>query len=140
MARKHPPTFAEIAAEARLGASDAARPRDARPGRFGRDGALYDPQGRRVELVESEISPDDAVARVRAGAVLAFESCGCGGAGGGACTIAWFDSAQLTRAAERGAPAFVRGYGAPTWIDVWEGDGQSVVFAHGDVRWGTLLG
>ncbi len=138
MARKRTPTFAEIVAEARLSASDPARTRDARPGRFGRDGALYDPQGRRIELVESEITPDEAVARVRAGAVLAFESCGCGGGGG--CTIAWFDSAQLTSAAERGAPAFVRGYGAPTWIDVWEGEGHTIVFAHGDVQWGTLLG
>jgi hypothetical protein len=90
-------------------------------------------------LIASEISPARAAASVRSGALLAFESCGCGGGAGGGCTIEWFDSADVIRESPSGEPAFVQRFGSPTWIDLWSGEGRQVVFAHGDIEWGSIL-
>jgi hypothetical protein len=52
----------------------------------------------------------------------------------------WPSSADADDAAALGKPTFSDEYGSPAWIDVWESDDQSVVFLHGDVRWGTIAG
>ena len=140
MARKRIATFVDIVAEVKLSAADRAQSRAAKDMRFGsigRDGALDDRQGRRMTRSTSELTPAEAAVLVRDGAGIAFESCGCGGDSG--CAISWAGPAEAAAAAHRGAPSYVRGYGAPSWIDLWQGDGARVVFLHGDVRWGDLF-
>ena len=140
MARKSGATFAEIVAEVKLSAADRAHSlaaKDRRPGGIGRDGALYDRQGRRMTKSTPDLAPTEAVILVRDGAGVAFESCGCGGDSG--CTVSWAGPDEAAAAAFEGAPVFVRGNGAPSWIDLWEGDGVRVVFLHGDLRWGALF-
>jgi hypothetical protein len=44
------------------------------------------------------------------------------------------------KAVSAGKPQFTDEYGSPTWIDMWVGEGESVIFLHGDVRWGNLAG
>lgn len=39
----------------------------------------------------------------------------------------------------RGSRRVVRGYGAPTWIDLWVSETSTVVFLHGDVVWDEVL-
>lgn len=108
-----------------------------RPGKFNLGGDLFDPSGARLTLRTSEITPAQAADAVRDGAILAFESCGCGGGIGG-CEIEWFDFADHARGIPGGVPTFVNEYGSPTWIDLWSGE-RPVVFAHGDVKWGSIL-
>ena len=110
-----------------------------RPGAFNLAGELFDPRGVLLRLATSEITPDQAADSMRGGALLVFESCGCGGGPGGGCEIEWFDSADVVRATLRSEPTFVRGFGSPTWIDLWSGKDRQVVFAHGDVKWGSIL-
>lgn len=124
-------TFAEIAAEARAVPPPAP---DVRPGRFNAVGELFTPDG--VHVVRTgEVTPVEARSLVMAGALLAFEDCGCGGRAGG-CAPRWVSGAVASVAAQAGVPSFVKGQGAPTWLDLWESEGTLVVFAHGDVVWG----
>jgi hypothetical protein len=142
VAKKFKKSFSEIAADIRVKAdSDIGRRGGppTRPGTFNLAGEFFDPTGVLLRLATSEITPDQAANAVRNGALLAFESCGCGGGPGGGCKIQWFDSADLGRAKLHGEPTFVRGFGSPTWIDLWSGDDRQVVFAHGDVKWGSIL-
>lgn len=71
-----------------------------------------------------------------AGAYLAFEGRGCGGSAG--CRTEWVAPEVRAQISDR-KPRFVKGYGSPTWIDCWSGDGGFVVYAHGDVAWGDAL-
>jgi hypothetical protein len=142
VAKKFKQSFSEIVADIRVKADSGLNRRGGpppRPGAFNLAGELFDPSGVLLRLATSEITPDQAADSVRGGALLAFESCGCGGGPGGGCEIEWFDSADVDRANPHGEPTFVRGFGSPTWIDLWSGDGRQVVFAHGDVKWGSIL-
>ena len=141
MAKKFKQSFSEIVADIRVKADSDLNRRGGPPrrGAFNLAGELFDTSGVLLRLAASEISPDQAADSVRRGALLAFESCGCGGGPGGGCEIEWFDSADVGRANLHGTPTFVRGFGSPTWIDLWSGDDRQVVFAHGDVKWGSIL-
>ena len=142
MAKKFKQSFSGIVADVRVKADSDRNRRGApqpRPGGFNLDGEFFDPSGVLLRLAASEITPDQAADSVRSGALLAFESCGCGGVPGGGCKIEWFDSADVGRANLYGEPTFVRGFGSPTWIDLWLGNDRQVVFAHGDVKWGSML-
>jgi hypothetical protein len=142
VAKKFKQSFSEMVADMRVKADSDLNRRGgppSRPGAFNLAGELFDPRGVLLRLAASEITPDQAADSVRGGALLAFESCGCGGGSGGGCEIEWFDSADFVRANLRGEPAFVRGFGSPTWIDLWSGNDRQVVFAHGDVKWGSIL-
>lgn len=141
MVRKFRPTFSEIAADARLRpqGSEVRGAHGVRPGRFNLAGEFFDPSGSRLDLSETEISPAEALAVVKAGALLAFEACGCGGDGLGGCEIEWFESKDIADSIGTGEPVFVNLHGSPTWIDLWSGQDRRVVFAHGDVRWGSVL-
>lgn len=142
MAKKFKQSFIDIVADLRVkGDSDRYRrggPQP-RPGGFNLAGEFFDPSGVLLRLAASEIAPDQAADSVRGGALLAFESCGCGGVPGGGCKIECFDSADVVRANLHGEPTFVRGFGSPTWIDLWSANDRQVVFAHGDVKWGSML-
>lgn len=125
-------SFAEIVADvaAERSASEPERDPIEWPGTFDGAGDLTDPDGRHLERI-GRITPKQASAAVSAGALLAFEGCGCGGYVG--CQPTWLD--EEARGALMGKPRFTKRYGAPTWIDLWRGDGVEVVLAHGDVEW-----
>ncbi len=124
-------TFAEILVEAKA----APKSRVVGLGGVNADGDFFDPSGNLLVLV-GEISPERAQELVAQGALLAFEGCGCGGSAG--CAAEWFQAPILHALASK-KPRFVKGYGSPTWIDLWESDAGSVVYAHGDVEWGDVL-
>lgn len=71
------------------------------------------------------------------GAEVAFEACGCGG--GGQCKPYWPEKAKIKALSRSSLPQMSPRPTAPTWIDVWAGDGTTVVFCHGDITWGSLL-
>jgi len=124
----------EIAEQARVRSEASADCGAAvRPGGFNLVGTFFDPDGHPVERV-GELSPGEARAAVAAGALLAFEGCGCGGSASG-CEPEWASAEACSSLARGGAPRLVKGYGSPTWIDLWTGGTRSVVFLHGDVRW-----
>jgi len=125
-------TFAEIMAEAK---SEPKAERVVRPGGFNTDGEFFDLAGNLLTRV-GEVSPKQAQELVANGALLAFEGCGCGGSAG--CKAEWIESSVRDGLATM-RPRFVKGYGSPTWIDFWQGEERSVVYAHGDVEWGEAL-
>jgi len=107
-----------------------------RPGTFNLDGDFFTPEGGLIRRARAKVTPGEATTLVRLGARVAFEGCGCGGGGG--CTPSWPDPEDIAKTVAAGAPRFTNKYGSPTWIDVWTGEGESVVFLHGDVQWGNL--
>lgn len=113
--------------------------RDAvRRGTFNLNGDFFTPEGVLLRRTKVEVTPSKATSLALLGARVAFEGCGCGGGGG--CTPSWPDRSDAAKAAAAGKPQFTGEYGSPTWIDVWNGGAETVVFLHGDVRWGTLTG
>ena len=133
MAIKRKPTFAEIVENVR---ATPKTPITVRPGTFNADGQFFDPSGTLLARTSS-ISESVAADLVADGALVVFESCGCGGGGG--CIPEWIDTDGLNRLRTADKPRFVRGYGSPTWIDHWTGAAGEVVFLHGDVEWGGVL-
>ena len=78
----------------------------------------------------------EALRAVQEGALVAWDSCGCGGG----CRLVWPDTASLQRMAK--TPPEVRDskqyFGALTgWRSA---DGRYLVVANGEVRWGEELG
>ena len=130
--RRGEPTFREIVGEERSRPPVPRRP--VVPGTFDLDGQLYGPSSDRLTKVRAEITPAQARSFVDAGALVAYEGCGCGGWHG--CVPSWFRPDELPAGVP---PRFVKGLGSPTWIDRWESDVSVVVFLHGDVEWGDAL-
>lgn len=131
MARKK--TFAEIAAEAM---AEPKPERDIRLGGVNKDGEFFDLSGNLLIRI-GEVTPKKAQEFVADGASVVWEGCGCGGSSG--CPAQWIE-ARIRDGLGSVRPRFVKGYGSPTWIDLWEGDGGFVVYAHGDVEWGDAFG
>jgi hypothetical protein len=125
------PTFADIVSEVRATPAAAV---DVTAGRFSRAGQFFDPEGMLLTKTRSAISPTESVELLATGALVAFEGCGCGGFTG--CDVTWLPPESLRQS---GSPRFVTGFGSPTWIDVWTSDSSTVVFLHGDVKWGDAL-
>lgn len=131
MPAKRKQTLAEIVAEVRAAPPE---PVVVRPGAVNASGQFFDPAGALLTSQRS-IDPAQAAALVADGALVAFEGCGCGGFGGG-CQPEWADESARERLASAGSPRFVKGFGSPTWIDEWSSESSTVVFLHGDVKWG----
>ncbi|GAA2740957.1 hypothetical protein GCM10009868_05140 [Terrabacter aerolatus] len=134
-------TFTEILTEPTWSESEAARSGQhaPRPGTFNAAGDFFDPHGTRLEPVRDDVTPDEAQRLVDAGALVVHEACGCGGWGAG-CTPTWLGDERLAQLRRGPEPRFTHRSGAPTWIDVWANDERSVVYAHGDVLWGSAIG
>ena len=135
---KHKPTLSEIAQELR----DAPTPkRDgpnaARPGAHNGAGEFFDPAGLLLVVSKDSIAPDEALELARAGALIAFEGCGCGGSA--SCPIAWFSPSEVKALVEAGTPSVAKRHASWSWIDVWTSGDSVVVFAHGNVRWADLM-
>ncbi|QCR44112.1 hypothetical protein C1N91_11855 [Curtobacterium sp. SGAir0471] len=108
-----------------------------RPGTFNLAGELFTPAGARLTRRKTDISVETAAELVRAGAELAYEVCGCGG--GGPCKPVWPERAAIAVLAKSSLPSVSARPTAPTWMDVWAGDGVTAVFCHGDITWGSAL-
>lgn len=108
-----------------------------RPGTFNLAGELFTPAGDRLSRLETDISEEAAGVLVRDGAEVAFEACGCGG--GGQCKPYWPERAEIKALSRSSLPQVSSRPTAPTWIDVWAGDGTTAVFCHGDISWGSML-
>ena len=111
----------------------------ARPGTFNLNGDFFTLDGVHVDLANENVDPGLARNLVKDGSHVAFESCGCGGGVDG-CVPQWPDRHDAREVAAHAGPRFTGRFGAPTWIDVWRGGDEVVVFLHGDIEWGTLLG
>jgi len=130
--KRREPTFSEIVSEER--AKPVLFLTDVSSGEVNGEGKFFDPDGKLMTRVKSEITPKEARRYVNHGALVAYEGCGCGGGGG--CSPSWFTPDQLPAGVK---PRFVKGYGSPTWIDLWKSEASTVVFLHGDVEWGDAL-
>lgn len=110
-----------------------------RPGGVNGAGEFFDPDGELLHLVATSVSPGRAQRLIDAGALVVVETCGCGGGPGG-CTPQWLRDDQLLSLVGGRAPRFTGARSAPSWIDIWANDVRTVVYAHGDVSWGSALG
>jgi hypothetical protein len=137
--KRHASTFKDMLSEPTWSEIDGPKrgAQSVRPGRFNSTGDFFDLSGHVLTCTTSDVTPETAQALVDDGAVIAFEGCGCGGGNG--CGPEWFVDDALASVRGGSRPRFVRGYGSPTWIDVWTSDESTVVFAHGDVVWGSLF-
>lgn len=134
------PTFAELLKQptwSQAGARESGE-HAVRPGKYNAAGELFDPSGRPLLPQHEDITPKQAQELVRAGALVAYEGCGCGGWTG--CQPEWLDSEALSRLRSAPQPKLVGGHGAPTWIDVWSSDLEQVIYLHGDLMWGDEIG
>ncbi|MCW4602084.1 hypothetical protein ON003_11055 [Janibacter hoylei] len=133
-------TFADLVQKPTWSQTKAShRGRNAsRAGTFNQAGEFFDPDGRELRLVTEEATEAEAQACVDAGASVVAESCGCGGTEAG-CTPRWITTDQLHGLRRGAEPCFTGEHEAPSWIDVWSNDHGTVVFAHGDVSWGSAL-
>ena len=109
----------------------------ARSGTFNLAGELSTPEGARLSLVEEDVSEATAGELARPGARVAFEACGCGG--GAPCKPFWPDARTVTVVSTTSVPQVSSRPSAPTWIDVWAGGGETVIFCYGDMTWGSML-
>ena len=125
------PSMAELVAR-ELARPKVADPRLVTPGRVNREGNLCDLDGTILSLVDGEWNEEDALAAVRAGGHVAFESCGCGGG----CAPDWFGADDLREVTD--PPRAIRG-SAPSWIEIWQSQGRQIVFVHGDFAWPKLF-
>src|SRR6478735_11621475 len=131
-------TFADLVKEPTWSQGDASRKglHAPRPGRFNGAGEFFDPSGSQLKLVAGDITEEEAQRLLEAGAAIAYEACGCGGAYGD-CTPVWAPENQLRELRSGPPPKFTDRHGAPTWLDAWASKHRTVVFAHGDVSWGS---
>jgi len=127
-------SFAEIVAEVK--AEPMPEP-EVCPGGYNSAGELFDPAGNRLHRVRTKITPSQAQHHVSEGAQLAWESCGCGGWSG--CLPIWVEANIGSTLGDGSKPRFIGRHDAPTWIDLWQGDGGPVVYAHGDMKWAEAL-
>jgi hypothetical protein len=97
---------------------------------------LVAPDGRAFERVD-ELTPAGAMDLVRAGARVAWDSCGCLG---GFCDLVWFDPADGPRLYAAGPPILHTKKGTDGELTYWRSpDGPILVLATYDVRWGRFM-
>jgi hypothetical protein len=137
--KKRPdPTFKDLLSEPTWSETEASRQGQhaIRPGKFNQAGEFHSPDGKRLELTDDELTPGEAQRHISEHALLAYEGCGCGGVA--ECAPVWATAKELAQLKSGPKPRLVKGHGAPTWVDLWTDGTRKVVFAHGDVDWGSL--
>lgn len=101
---------------------------------------LRAPDGRSFVETDEELTPEAAQALAAAGAVVAWDSCGCQGY----CGLEWFDPARTARLVADGPPELVPSSRKMPHVagrlSAWRSDdGQMLVLATREVRWGRAL-
>lgn len=110
----------------------AATPAPRTPMRGLNGDCLLAPDGRTYRLADARLSPRRAYELVVAGAVVAFDDCGCDGF----CGLAWADHDKLQRLVRHGPPRVRRKGKGFSSLEEWRTDsGDPLVVARGDVRW-----
>lgn len=132
-------TFAELIRQPTWSERDAAEParHGVRPGQYNTAGELFDLNGLALVRIRQDLTPRQAQALLAEGALVAHESCGCGG--WTRCQPDWLSNDALSRLRATAEPPQLAGRDAPTWIDLWSSDTGPVIYLHGDVRWGGEL-
>ena len=131
MMRRQSQTMAEIVDELRSQRLEAVEEPSEVDGLVGPDGDVF-------VSVQTEVSPDQAVRAIRAGALVVWDRCGCGGY----CGLDWLDAdrRQVLLTAER--PRIGRRPKKGRWgnVSLWmSGSGIQLLLAEAHVRWGTEL-
>jgi len=128
------PSFSEIV-DAVKSSPRVVAPEPTEPGVYP-DGSVLAPGGRRYLRVAIDISPDGAWTAASAGAIAAWDPCGCGGY----CGLTWFDESDLAGMAVSGRPTIRRTKRAYGSISEYRSDdGRPLLFVEGDVRWGDFF-
>lgn len=111
-------------------------PEPKRPG-IGEDGVLTDPDGREYRRVSDEVGPARALELATAGAVVAWDPCGCGGY----CGFDWFNADDVSTMVASGPPTIKNNKRHRGNISEWRSDpGVTLLLAQDDVRWSDLMG
>ena len=126
--RRERQTFAEIVAEERR------KPRLSDLDRYGPgftlDRRLVAPDGRVYVRTDEDVTAEQAVELLRAGAAVVLDSCGCAGG----CPLEWPGPDEVERLCAAGRPVTPkRGLGE---LYSWRSeDGHALIYVAGDVRW-----
>ncbi len=127
-------TFAEIVAAVESDVPVPSKDSAISPGRFSGD-TLYDLAGHALREVDDHaLDPAEIRDAVLAGALLAWDSCGCGGYCN---TLKWPDPESLLREASSAIPRFRKNH--PARVTRLRGEGGDVLLVAGDLRWGDLF-
>ncbi|MBO9555898.1 hypothetical protein [Cellulomonas sp.] len=101
------------------------------------DGVLTDPDGREYRRVEDTLTANRALALAAAGAVVVWDSCGCGGY----CGFEWFSAQDVKAMAASGAPVIRNTKRARGNVSEWRSrSGDVLLLAEDDVRWAGRMG
>ena len=132
--QRRQPSFSEIV-DAVKSSPQGVPPVPTEPGVYP-DGIVLAPGGRRYVVAATDISPADAWADAAAGAIAAWDPCGCGGY----CGLTWFDEADVAGMAAAGRPTIRRTKRAHGSISEYRSDdGRILLLVEGDVRWGEFF-
>jgi hypothetical protein len=128
-------TFANIVAEVK---ATPAVPKDVPIGPS-RDGRSWgDLDGHEYTLVDAELEPDRAVDLLKHGALVVYDSCGCGGWCGSG--LDWLDPADRTELMSADPPRV--GFSKKAWgrLSEWRSpSGRVLIEAAVNVRWGDRI-
>jgi hypothetical protein len=101
-------------------------------------GTIHDPSGRIWQRLDEQITAGRAFDLASKGALVAWDSCGCGGY----CGLTWLDADDVVRLVKSGRPVLVKSKRPARRgnLSEWTAeDGQLLVLAELYVRWGDLL-
>jgi hypothetical protein len=127
-------TFAQIVAAVEAAPARADREPEVTPGLYAGE-TLFDLKGNALNEVDDHaLDPEEIRAAVLGGALLVWDSCGCGGY----CNaLEWPTQDELWKEAEASAPRFRKNDRAR--VTRLTGDGGDVLLVAGGMRWGDLF-
>jgi hypothetical protein len=127
-------TFAQIVAAVEAAPVLGDREPEVTPGLYSGE-TLFDLKGNALrEFHDHALDPEEIRAAVLGGALLVWDSCGCGGY----CNaLEWPTQDELRREAEASAPRFRKN--DPARVSLLTGDGGDVLLVAGGMRWGDLF-
>jgi hypothetical protein len=127
-------TFAEIVSAVESAPVPVAEKLEVTPGLYSGE-VLHDLAGHPLHEVDDHaLDADEIRASVLAGALLVWDSCGCGGYCN---TLQWPEAAALRQEASKSAPRFRKKQ--PARVTRMTGAGGDVLLVAGDLRWGDLF-
>lgn len=131
--RRAQPTFDAVVADVRAMTS---APVTVKPG-LQEDDSFADRGGRSYALVAVRLTAADVTDRASKGALIVWDSCGCGGY----CELSWLEPADIVQLVAAGAPKVSRKYRYLCEFSEWRADdGAALVLVQGPVEWGFEVG